>query len=272
MKLYRTLLEDGFKLPAYWRDCRVARAAMKGTIRTEAYGAHRRQYAVIVEPPADQFHPGKYAFYFHGGAWTFGHPETFASAAQPWLELGYRVILPSYRRPPAVGLNRVVADCRRAVIHFLKEKEVVDLQLAGLSAGAHLASLLATDKMLWDAAGPAVRPSAILACAGPLSFADLRPRSLFLPRYAHLDPVAVLPPAGENAPRWQLIHGTADGMVDCAHSRKFYGQLITNGYPAGLLEIPGGSHIDAGRWMFGETPAAAVRDFIAVNNNNAPRT
>lgn len=271
MNISKTLLGCS-KLPAYWRDCRVARANMMGSIRKEAYGSHRRQYAVIAEPPADKLRPGNYAFYFHGGAWTFGHPETFVPAAQPWLELGYRVVLPSYRRPPSVGLNRVVEDCRRAIVYFLGRETINDVQLAGLSAGAHLAALLATDEALWSTVGPKVRPSAVLACAGPLSFSDLKPRSLFLPRYAHLNPVDVLPAAGEKAPRWQLIHGTADGVVDRIHSRKFHDQLRAKGYRANLLELPDGSHIDAGRWMFGEEPARTIRDFIAATNDNAPRT
>lgn len=261
MNLLSTL-RNCLELPAYWRESKAARTRLRGKIRKEAYGPHSRQYALVVDPPAGTTRPGHYAFYFHGGAWTFGRPETFAAAASPWLRAGFRVVLPSYRRPPGVGLDRIVADCRRAVGHFVPPAGALTVHLGGMSAGAHLAAVLASDRNLWQTVNRGRSPAAVLACAGPLSFADLHFRRLFLPRYAHLDALSVLPQAADYAPRWLLVHGTADTTVDIAHSRNFFARLVELGYRAELTEIPGGSHIDAGRWLFGEGPAEEVEAFI----------
>lgn len=263
MSKRKTAFRDHLDLPAYWRACRAARREMECRENIVSYGTHGRQYAVVVDPPEGRLRPGHYAFYFHGGAWTFGRPEAFVPAAQPWLELGYRVVMPSYRRPPSVGLNRIVEDCKTAIRHFAPKETVIDLQLAGMSAGAHLASLLATDLAFWSGSGWPVIPSAVLACAGPLSFSHLFPRQLFLPRYRHLDPVRVLPVAAVDAPRWQLIHGTGDTTVKAVHSRKFHAALVAKGYQAKLHLISGGTHLDAGKWMFTDNESRGIiRDFI----------
>ncbi|MEO0733685.1 MAG: alpha/beta hydrolase, partial [Bacteroidota bacterium] len=161
-------------LPAYWKACRHARAQMDVTEERVAYGPHRRQYAVVVRNR--DVETGKIAFYFHGGGWTFGRPETFVPAAIPWLAAGFTVILPSYRRPPTVGLHRIMADCRAALAHFLSSGEVTEIHLGGISAGAHLAALLAARPEYWP-----IPPRKVLCCAGPLSFADVVTTRLLLP-------------------------------------------------------------------------------------------
>ncbi len=255
-----------FKLPAYWLACRRARAKMDVVTERVHYGPHPRQYAVVVRnrSAAAEEGPLRYAFYFHGGAWTFGRPETFVPAAIPWLERGFTVVLPSYRRPPRVGLHRIVADCRAAIAHCRPDAPVAELHVAGMSAGAHLAALLGSQGGWWEAAGWELLPSAVLCCAGPLSFRHLTGRRLFLPRYTDLDPINVLEPARAQQPqRWLLIHGTADRVVPLAHSQAFLAKLQSLGYPAGLEVLPGGDHLDSGRWMFGGLCSDRVRAFLA---------
>ncbi|MEL7160590.1 MAG: alpha/beta hydrolase [Bacteroidota bacterium] len=255
-------------LPAYWKACRHARARMNVHEERVPYGPHRRQYAVVVrsrEMPATDSR--KIAFYFHGGAWTFGRPETFVPAAIPWLAEGFTVVLPSYRRPPEVGLNRVVADCRAAITHFRPEGAVSALHLGGMSAGAHLAGLLGANPEYWTSAGWVTPPQRVLCCAGPLSFAAGGATRALLPYYAHLDAIRALRAAGPNPARWLLLHGTADPVVVTRHSRRFYARLRELGHPARLELLPGGSHLDAGRWMFGDPTTERVTDFLRSNNN-----
>lgn len=261
MNYRNTLLFNAFGLPAYWSACRTARKAMNSTEEIISYGSHRRQYAVVVRGNSSE--PGKYAFYFHGGAWTFGRPETFVPAAIPWLEAGYTVILPSYRRPPLVGLDRIVADCRKAITHFAPEEEVKSLHVGGISAGAHLAALLALHPGWWGEAGWPVRPEKALLCAGPLCLQDLQPRMLF-GRYPHLDAYRLLRTGAAASVHWQLVHGTADAAVGYRHSGKFYRKLLENGATADLLTIPDGTHLDSGRWMFEGVGADEVRQFLGA--------
>lgn len=265
MKVLRAALQLPLALPAYWRECRAAVSEMDCTLSHFTYGPHRRQYVLLAEPPTSRLQPGRYAFYFHGGGWTFGRPDDFLPAATPWLNQGYRVILPSYRRPPLIGLNRIVEDCYAAIQHLAPEEPINDLQIGGISAGAHLAALLAMNGSWWRNSGWNKAPSAVLACAGPMSFTDLQPRRLFLPRYQHLDPVQNVPSSGAEAARWLLLHGTGDATVDILHSRKFLDELQKKGYQSELIALPEGTHLDAGRWMFGGPLADRVGNFIAGN-------
>jgi acetyl esterase/lipase len=256
----KTLLYNTLGLPAYWKSCSIARAGMDIQQETIHYGEHRRQYVVVVKGAESV--PGRYAFYFHGGAWTFGQPESFVPAAIPWLELGFTVVLPSYRRPPQVGLNGVVADCRAAIAAIQPTETITHLHVGGISAGAHLAALFALHSAWWKEAEWTIRPQKALICAGPLSLGILFPQAIF-GRYAHLDPCRVL---DHESPKieWQLLHGTDDAMVANTHSEVFYNKLIATGQSADLYIIPKGTHLDAGRWMFGGKGAQAVRRFIST--------
>lgn len=258
MPLRKTLLYNTLGLPAYWKSCREARAGMDIEQEKIQYGKYRRQYALVVKNK--DIIPGRYVFYFHGGAWTFGRPESFVPAAVPWLELGFTVIFPSYRRPPRVGLDGVVADCRAAIAGVQPPEATTHLHVGGISAGAHLAALFALRTDWWRAAGWSIGPQKALVCAGPLSLEMLFPQALF-GRYAHLDPYRVLDQESP-AVAWQLLHGTDDAVVASAHSEVFHEKLLTTGQSTDLYIIPRGTHLDAGRWMFGGVGEQAVREFL----------
>ncbi|TXF86003.1 alpha/beta hydrolase [Neolewinella aurantiaca] len=260
MPLRNTLLYNSLGLPAYWKACRKARAEMEAVVEKVRYGEHRRQYVLVVK--GRNAIPGRYAFYFHGGAWTFGQPESFVPAANPWLELGFTVVLPSYRRPPQVGLDGVVNDCRAAIGAIEPAGQVTHLHAGGISAGAHLTALLSLHPEWWKEAGWPGGPQKALLCAGPLSLELLSPRAIFR-RYAHLDPCQTIIPDLPDLD-WQLLHGTHDGMVDSNHSENFYEKLLAAGHSADLHILPGGTHLDAGRWMFGGQGAQTVRDFLGA--------
>jgi len=227
------------------------------------YGKHRRQYAVVVRDSRSE--PDKYAFYFHGGAWTFGRPESFIPAAIPWLKLGFTVVLPSYRRPPTVGLDRIVADCRAAITHLAPTdtNDVKALHVGGISAGAHLAAVMALHPEWWVQAGWPCSPEKALLCAGPLCLKELQPRAVF-DRYPHLDPYARLSEGNPASLHWQLLHGTADATVAYRHAEKFHRQLLESGATANLLTIPNGTHLDSGRWMFGGVGMKEIEQFLGA--------
>jgi acetyl esterase/lipase len=261
VSLRKTLLYNAFGLPAYWKSCRKARLGMDIEQEKVQYGKHRRQYVLVVKDK--DVIPGRYAFYFHGGAWTFGQPESFVPAAIPWLELGFTVVFPSYRRPPQVGLDGIVADCRAAIAVLQPSEIITHLHVGGISAGAHLAALLALRTDWWREAGWETGPQKSLVCAGPLSLGMLFPQAFF-GRYVHLDPYCVL---DEKSPKieWHLLHGTDDGLVACAHSEAFHEKLVEIGHLADLHIISNGTHLDAGRWMFGGVGKQTVRDFLGAD-------
>ena len=226
---------------------------MQPVVSRHPYGEHARQYFLLAEPsnctPGDQ---RPWAVYLHGGAWTFGTPEAFLPAAQPWLEAGFRVVLPSYRRPPRVGISGIVADCRAALagvstLARATQRPLGRVQVGGISAGGHLAALLALHPEWWAEAGWPCCPEKALLLAAPLDLQLLRPRFLF-DRYSDSSPCGG--PGPTDRTDWLLLHGDRDGFVDYEHSRRFAQRLQAAGAAVRLVTIPGGGHLDAGRWTY----------------------
>lgn len=268
-------LSDGRSLPDYWRHSAASRSRMSCTVTRHAYGTHARQYLLLLEPrDADPTDARPWAFYFHGGGWTFGTPEAFAAAARPWLAAGYRVVLPSYRRPPRHWLPRIVADCRQALTHTARlaqrsGRPLSTPQIGGISAGGHLAALLALHPDWWTQAGWPAGPDRALLCAAPLDLNLLRPAFLFR-HHATLSPLNDLSHARDC--RWLLLHGTRDGLVDYRHSQQFAAALERAGASSQLLTLPGGGHLDAGRWTYddGHHAARLIADFVRPAGSGPP--
>ena len=253
------MLKSLFALPNYWRACHRARAGMAVSVTRHDYGPARRQYFLRVTNARSR--PDRYAFYFHGGGWTFGRPETFVPAALPWLDQGFTVIFPSYRRPPRVGMDGIVADCWAAVAAARPAEPVTRLHVGGISAGAHLAALLALRPEGWRAAGWSVTPQRALLCAGPLELTTVFPRPLF-GRWPRHDPGQLVDERAAHL-RWLLLHGDADGLVPFRHGAAFRDRLAAVNAPVQLLRVPGGDHLAGGRWMFGGFGHAEVAAFVA---------
>jgi acetyl esterase/lipase len=232
-----------------------------------AYGPHARQYILILEPQnSEAYAEMPWAVYFHGGAWTFGRPEAFRPAARPWLEAGYRVALPSYRRPPKARLPDIVEDCHAAMAELADfalrtHRPLCAPQLAGISAGGHLAAVLALHPNRWLQSRWPGPPTQALLCAPPLDLRLLSPSGIFK-RYRGINPAEIKLPTPQ--PRLLLLHGTADGMVDYAHATSFVGTVTEQGGSIQLETIEGGGHLDAGRWTYDDDDpyAPLVRDFI----------
>jgi len=113
----------------------------------------------------DVFHPEgqkglPVVLFVHGGGWFTGDKDFFGvhrSVARSIARLGYVVVAPNYRLSPEVKHPTHVLDVARALkwtITHIEEHggDPKRIALVGHSAGAHLASLLATDPGLWSAA------------------------------------------------------------------------------------------------------------------------
>ncbi|MGB3798272.1 MAG: alpha/beta hydrolase [Lewinella sp.] len=246
-------LRDLFGLVHYWYRTGKVRRNMNARVTRHTYGIRSRQYYLLAEPagssPTDD---RPWAVYLHGGAWTFGTPEAFLPAARPWLAAGYRVLLPSYRRPPRANLDDIVADCRSAIAAAAKlatetGRPLGEIQLAGISAGGHLAAILALNPAWWPAAGWPRCPRRTLLFAAPLDLNLLRPRALFQ-RYDAISPCSGPGPTGNS--EWFLIHGDRDGFVAREHSLRFAQRLRKAGAGVQFVTIPGGGHLDAGKWTY----------------------
>ncbi|NUO00308.1 MAG: alpha/beta hydrolase [Saprospiraceae bacterium] len=260
-----TALHEILNLPPYW--AKIGAVPDNGMqVTRHAYGRHPRQYFLRAVPPANGPDAPRHAVvFFHGGAWRFGTPEQFIGYAKFFTGLGYTTFLPSYRRIPAHHFGHLHEDLVALLGHIGELTNLAGswpgLIAGGMSAGGHMAAILAQDSSVWRLAGLSQSPIAgLIACGAPLDLDKLSNSPVLLrlagrrgsARYQQANPAwqaqqaATIPPV-------LCIHGTADGLVpvDCAHS---FARFVKEKPNANLTFhlINGGTHLDAGRWVFRE--------------------
>ncbi len=259
---YPLLLRDVYALPAYWTGLfRADKPPL--TLHRFPTGSHRRQYVLVSDPPADS--TLGYVIYNHGGGWRHGRPEQFLAAARRFHAWGYGCIMPSYRRLPRYNYDHIRADqiaaLRIARDHIMTDNTAPEpnLIVAGMSAGGHLAALLALDREMARSAGWQFPVRAAICCAGILSLANmadthviraLAGRNEEAGRYRSANPLQFLDHPPADPPRFLILHGTRDGMAPVAQARSFFGRAVEKGFPAELVELAGGGHLAAARWLF----------------------
>jgi acetyl esterase/lipase len=107
--------------------------------------------------------------FFYGGGWVAGSHDAYAFAARAFARAGFVVVVPDYRKVPDVRFPAFVADGAEAVKwthdHITAYGgDPARIALAGHSAGAHIATLLALDSHYLAAQGLA--PGSIKAAVG----------------------------------------------------------------------------------------------------------
>lgn len=122
--------------------------------------------------------------FFYGGRWTGGQKSDFAFVADRFARAGYVVVIPDHRKYPNVKFPAFIQDAADSVrwVQDNIEKFGGDprrIHLLGHSSGAHIASLLVTDKKYFRDAG--VDRQNILAfagLAGPYAFTPDEPDTM----------------------------------------------------------------------------------------------
>ena len=166
--------------------------------------------------------PGKPVLvFFYGGGWANGSRLDYGFVARAYASRGYVVVLPDYRLVPQVRFPAFVQDAAAAVrwTHDNIARYGGDperIAVAGHSAGAYLAVMLALDGRYLQAAGadPSVVKAAI-GLAGPYDFYPFVKRRSIDAMGQAPDPLATQPItfARANAPPLLLVNGTADTEV-----------------------------------------------------------
>lgn len=195
------------------RDRGVRRVA-----RSIPYGDHPRQTMDLYAPEGGSDLPT--IVFFYGGGWDSGSKDLYGWAAQALAAQGFVVALPDYRVVPEVVFPGFIEDAAAATARAAEIAQAYGgdpdrLGVAGHSAGAHLAMLIALDRRYMSAAG---RPSVIRAAAGlagPYEFLPFNvPASINA--FGHVDDPLQTQPltfARADAPPVWLGHGTADVTV-----------------------------------------------------------
>ena len=172
--------------------------------------------------PAPQGAAGKPVLvFFYGGGWANGSRLDYGFVAKAYAARGYVVVLPDYRLVPQVRFPSFLQDAAAAVrwTHDNIARYGGDpgrIAVAGHSAGAYLAVMLALDSRYLRAAGadPSVIKAAI-GLAGPYDFYPFVKRRSIDAMGRAPDPLATQPItfARADAPPLLLVTGTADTEV-----------------------------------------------------------
>lgn len=214
-----------------------------------AYGEGPRRSLDVYAPRAAAAAPRPVIVFLYGGSWNGGRRQGYAFAGRALAAQGFVVVVPDYRLVPEVLYPDFLRDgaeavrwARRNAARFGGDGERI--VLAGHSAGAYNAAMLALDPGLLGADRSAVRGLAGLA--GPYDFLPLDDEATISafgqwPRLAETQPVAH---AGPGAPPALLLHGDADTRVMPRHSRALAARLEKAGAEVRLKLYPGVGHVE----------------------------
>ena len=185
--------------------------------------------------------------FFYGGGWANGERTEYSYAARPFVEAGYVVVLPDYRKVPEVRFPGFVEDSANAVkwvqaniAKYGGDSERVSV--AGHSAGAYNALMLALDPQ-WLGGKPV---TAAVSLAGAADFYPFTSKRAIDAMSEFPDPKATQPVSfvRPDAPPILLIHGTDDTVVRIRNSNSLYAKQKAVSGDIELRPQQGGSHND----------------------------
>ncbi|MGE0660482.1 MAG: alpha/beta hydrolase [Reyranellaceae bacterium] len=219
--------------------------------RDLAYGDNPRHKLDLYLPETGAAAGRRVLVFFYGGGWDSGSKDGYLFAARPFVEAGYIVAIPDYRIYPEVRFPAFVEDGALA-LRWIADNAArfggdgSRLYLAGHSAGAHTAALLALDARYLDAVGlRTARIAAVAGLAGPYDFTPntdtLREIFSTAPDLRLMRPTTY---ANANAPPMLLATGDADRTVLPKNSINLAKALQAKGAVAELKIYPGIGHVD----------------------------
>ncbi|MGQ4660879.1 alpha/beta hydrolase fold domain-containing protein [Lysobacter sp. F6437] len=186
--------------------------------------------------------------FFYGGSWQRGKREQYRFVGRRLAANGILTIVADYRTWPRAGFPDFIDDAAQAVAWARDNAasrggDPDRLFVAGHSAGAHIAALLATDGRYLRRHGIApTNLAGVVGLSGPYDFVidgDLEP--VFGPRtqWPQAQPVNFV--SGDEPP-FLLVHGLDDDVVESRDSIELADKLRANGVNAHLLLLPDGTH------------------------------
>ena len=218
--------------------------------RDLAYGPGARQRLDLYRPDgADDDAP--ILVFFYGGNWQSGSKDLYRFVGQAFASRGYVTAIPDYRVYPEARYPTFIEDGALAATWLEARPTTAGARqvfLAGHSAGAYIAAMLALDpRWLGEATtGSGCRRIAAMAgLAGPYDFLPLKDATLkeifgpgpASPASQPINHVA----AGD--PPMLLATGTDDRTVRPRNSVALAERLEAAGVAAELIEYPGLGHI-----------------------------
>lgn len=218
-----------------------------------AYGTGPRR-ALDVYRPADGRSGLPVVVFIYGGSWQSGARGEYRFVAAALARAGMVVAVPDYRLYPQAAFPVFLQDCARAVA-FVRARAAEwggnprRLFVAGHSAGAYNAAMLALDPRWLAAAGMSRRDLAgWIGISGPYDFLpivedDIKP--IFAPAAADMQATQPIHFADAHAPRTLLLQGTADHTVLPRNTTALAAKLRASGATVAVRMYPGVGHVGA---------------------------
>jgi len=226
-------------------------AAGRLEARDISFGPDPRQRLDIYRP-GRMSAPAPVLVFFHGGGWDSGSKDLYRWVGRALAAQGFVVVVPDYRLVPQVRFPTFVEDGAAAVA---KAREVAAvhggdpqrLLLAGHSAGAYIAMMLALDAAYLGRAGvdrAFVRAAAGLA--GPYDFYPFDVPASVAAFGQAPDPLATQPIhfARGDAPSLFLGHGGKDTVVRVRNSTALADAVRAKGGEADFKLYRDLDHVD----------------------------
>jgi acetyl esterase/lipase len=204
---------------------RAPAEALNATIATDGLTVRRGvAYGPAGRQVMDVWRPGRAAaglpvvVFFYGGAWQAGRRQDYRFVAATLARRGMVVVVPDYRLFPQVRFPAFIEDAALAVAAVRREApgwggDADRVFLAGHSAGAHIAAMLALAPRFLAAVGEdRAHLAGMVGLAGPYDFLPILDEDIRAVFASAADPRETQPVAqvdGHNPPML-LLHGGAD--------------------------------------------------------------
>ncbi len=253
------------KLARYVRASELARAEL-GPPREVAYGESALQTAdVFAGPGAD----APINVFVHGGYWRALDKRDHSFVAPPLVAAGACAVIINYELCPAVTVDDIVEQVRRAIVWAYDEPASVPgdrdrFFVSGHSAGAHLAAMaMATD---WSARGlPADAVKGYAAVSGiyelaPVLRVSVNQEIRLTPEMAARNSPTLAPPPPV-APLLLAV-GERETPAWIRQSTDFAAACEKNSVDVTYLPVPGMDHFEIGASL-GDAESPVVRAILA---------
>ena len=214
-----------------------------------SYGDHERQQLDIYAPHAEADGPRPVIVWFYGGSWNSGSREGYAFAGRALAARGFVTVVADYRLVPEVRFPGFVEDGADAV-RWVRENigdhggDGERIVLAGHSAGAYIAAMLANDPQWLGEDRDAL--AGMVGLAGPYDFYPFDTSSTVDAFGEWHEPEATQPVtfADDTAPPALLLTGADDTTVKPRNSEALSARLDEAGVEAELVRYQDIDHID----------------------------
>jgi acetyl esterase/lipase len=242
--------------------------------RDVAYGSDPRHRLNIWKPASNGANAPVLVF-FYGGSWNSGERGLYDFAGRAFASQGFVTVIPDYRLVPEVRFPAFVEDAAAAVAWTRKNiarhgGDPDRIAVAGHSAGAHIAAMVAFDRQwLAKADAPDGTIRALVGLSGPYDFLPFTSDASKAAFGHEPDPRVTQPIAfaRADAPPVLLLTGSTDTTVKPRNSRALAQRLGTLGVPHALKVYDGLNHTDPvkvlARPFRGDAPVLAdIADFL----------